>query len=205
VASVTYGYLPAILRRFRKEYPEVELKLTELWGVEQSQALKERRIQVGLSRLPQPEEDLLIETLAHEPVLAALPASHPLSMRDSIRFGGLSEEGFIFYPPPERSNYSAFLSRLCESAGFHPRVSQWTEEMETALSLVAAGLGITLVPASLVGLQREGVVYRAIADPSPEIDLTVAYRKSDTSPVLPHFLRITRETVARLQADSVRE
>jgi DNA-binding transcriptional LysR family regulator len=196
VPSVTYGYLPEILRQYRAVYPETELAFVELWGAEQTQALRERRIHVGFSRMPQPEEGIVIESIAREPLLAAVPLEHPLAQKEAIPFPELMEEPFIFYPPRNRSNYADYIIGFCEGAGFKPKETQWTGTLETALSLVAAEIGITLVAASLGGFQREGVVYRTIIEPTPTIEFAAVFRQDDPSPVLTRFLEITRETVA---------
>jgi DNA-binding transcriptional LysR family regulator len=195
VASATFGILPDILRRFRECYPDVELVLLELFGGEHGQALREKRIHVGFARLPGEEEGVVLETVAREPLLVALPSSHRLSPHTTVRLKELADEPFIQFPPQPQSHYAEYVIRLCQSAGFTPNVVQKTGALATAVSLVAAGIGVALVPASVENLRRSGVLYRPIAEPSPTIELTMAYRQQDPSPILPHFLEITRETV----------
>jgi DNA-binding transcriptional LysR family regulator len=87
------------------------------------------------------------------------------------------------------------MLELCTAAGKAPRVVQETGELQTAISLVAAGIGVALVPAAASNLHREGIVYRNLKQPAPTVDLSVTYRADDASPVLPLFLRIVREIV----------
>lgn len=193
VASSAYDVLPEILRQFRERLPEVELVLTELLGHEQSHALRERQIHVGFARLPAPEEGIVLETIAQEPLFVALPAGHPLAARERIELADLKGEPLVQFPRSPLSSYRRLVWRLFESAGFTPKVVQETDEVQTAVSLVVAGLGLAVVPEPVRNLRREGIVYRPFADPSPSIDLTMAYREAETSPIVPRFLEIARE------------
>ncbi len=196
VASAIYDVLPVILRRFREEYPNVELFLLEIPGVEQWQALRDRRIHVGFARLPAQEQGIVLETVAKDTLMVALPASHRLAGQAAIHLQSLALEPFILYPHQPESNYAEYVMRLCEEAGFTPRIVQKTGEIQTAVSLVYAGIGVAIVPASAHNLRREGVVYCPIAEPAPTIELTIGYREHDPSPILPHFLDIARQTMS---------
>lgn len=195
VASAIYDVLPRILRRFREQFPDVELVLLELPGVEQWQALREKRIHVGFARLPEPEAGIVLEPVAHDTLMAALPAGHPLAQHAELRLSDLAAEPFILYPPQPESPFGEYVLRLCTEAGFTPRVVQKTGEIQTAVSLVDAGIGVAIVPASTQNLRREGVVYRPLVDPVPTIELTLGYRTNEPSPILPRFLEIVRRTV----------
>lgn len=194
VASATYDVLPVILRRFRERFPEVELVLTELLGTEQGTALRENRIHVGFARLPSDVEGIVLETVAQNSLMVALPTTHRLAEQETLALHDLAEEPFILFPRQPESNYADYIIRLCASAGFTPNIVQKTGEMQTAVSLVYAGIGVAIVPASVQNLRREGVVYRPFAEPVPTIALTMCYRRHDPSPILPHFLAIARET-----------
>ena len=194
VASATYDVLPVILRRFRERFPEVEMVLIELLGTEQGQAMRENQIHVGFARLPSDVEGIVLETVAVHPLMVALPATHPLAKQERIDLPELAAEPFILFPRQPESNYADYIIRLCAAAGFTPRIVQKTGEMQTAVSLVDAGIGVAIVPASVQNLRREGVVYRPFAEPAPTIALSMCYRQHDPSPILPHFLAIARET-----------
>jgi DNA-binding transcriptional LysR family regulator len=115
-----------------------------------------------------------------------------------VRLGELAGEPFIQFPAQSPSGYAEYVLGVCRAAGFTPNIVQKTGELATAVSLVVAGIGVSLVPAPVQNLRREGVVYRPVTTDgqrSPTIGLTMTYREQDPSPVLPHFLAITRETV----------
>jgi DNA-binding transcriptional LysR family regulator len=202
VASSTYDVLPDILRTFRERYPDVELELVEMLGNEQETALRERRIHVGFSRLPSLSEGMVHEPVVEEDLILAVPASHPLAKHTEILLADLSQEPFVLFPHLAQSSYAAYMIRICQEAGFSPRVVQETGEMQTAVSLVAAGIGVAIVPESVRNLMRTGVVYRPMVAPSPRIELTMVYSKNDISPVLPRFLKTVRDVVCEREARS---
>ncbi len=195
VGSANYDVLPTILRQFRERYPEVELALQELVGDEQEQALRENRIHVGFTRSSTLEEGLVLEALFHESLLLAVPSAHRLANCDTVSLRDLATEPFILFQHSLPSSYGSYLLRVCEEAGFTPRTVQVVGEIQTALSLVCAGIGVTLVPSSVQKFQREGAVYKPLSEPAPTIGLMLAYRENDASPILPHFLQIAREAV----------
>jgi len=193
VGTATFSLLPDVLRRFRNLYPEVELTLRELVSARQVQALRERRIQVGFARpaiLDTP--DIVCETVATESFVAALPESHRLAQANLIPLAALAEDEFVLFPRSPKPSYGDLLFKICEEAGFHPNVTQETAEIQTAISLVAGGMGVTLVPSSASNVVRHGVVFVELIEPAPESDLTVVYRIDDDSPTLKTFLNVVR-------------
>ena len=196
-ASATYDLLPAVLHDFRERYPDVALSLMELNAVEQSAALRDRSIHVGFARPHADEADVVVEAVLREPFLVALPDAHPLAGRSELSLAMLAEEPFVSFPEKPLPSYAQIVRAVCEGVGFAPRVVQEVREMQTAISLVAAGLGIALLPASVHHLHRDGVVYRPLPDSAPRTELAVVTRKEDAPPALHNFLGIVREQVRR--------
>jgi len=203
VGSATYSVLPAVLQQFRKVRPDVELVLRELVSAKQAQALREGRIHVGLARPAIQENGIESEVILNEPLLAALPDSHPLAKMVRVRIEALAGVPFILFPRNPKPSYADFVLSICEQAGFVPNVVQEAAEMHTAIGLVAAGLGVTLVPESVRTERRPGLTFRDLAHPAPITELTAAYRTSDSSPVLREFLPILRMSAAQgIQGDA---
>ena len=94
------------------------------------------------------------------------------------------------------SNYDWLLS-LCRRAGFTPRVLHETESLQTNVGLVAAGLGISLLPASIRNLKRVGVVYRPLAPPVPYVEMGAAYLREEVPEIVQAFVGVLREGVRR--------
>ena len=193
VASATYEVLPDVLHRFRELAPEVQLLLYELNAAEQAQALRGGKINVGFARPAIQDAGWVAEPVAREPFVVALPARHPLAAAPVVSLAALTPEPFILFPPDPKPSYADLVQALCARAGFAPSVAQEVREMQTAISLVAAGMGVALVPASVQNLRRRGVVYRPLAEASATTELSVVYRADDPSAVLPIFLQTVRE------------
>jgi DNA-binding transcriptional LysR family regulator len=104
----------------------------------------------------------------------------------------LQGEPLIFFPRTPEPSFGAYLYDQCRISGFTPRIVQETGEVNTALSLVAGGIGIALMPDSIKAIARQGVVYLPLKHPAPTTVINVAYRRDDSSPVLKAFLAIMR-------------
>lgn len=193
VPSAIYDVVPTILRRFREQYPDVELVLRELPGTEHWKALRDKQIHVGFLRLPLEENGIQHEPIARDTLMIALPSYHRMASCQSLDLKEMAHESFILFPNQPESHFAEYIIQICRDAGFEPNVVQKTGEIQTAVSLVAAGIGVVIVPSSARNLRREGVIYRPIKDPAPTIELTMSYRKDDPSSILPNFIKIARE------------
>lgn len=190
VGSATYDVLPGVLREFLQAAPHVDLTLSEMTVHAQIEALTEKRIDVGLLRLPAKTEGLVFRTIAREPLYVALPSSHSLAQSAALRLSALAEEPFVLYPDHPRPSWTEFVIGLCQQAGFRPTVVQRTVEIQTTLSLVAAGIGVSIVPKCIGNLQRKDVVFRRLLGVRARTELLVAYRERDPSPVVQSFLKV---------------
>jgi LysR family transcriptional regulator, benzoate and cis,cis-muconate-responsive activator of ben and cat genes len=195
VGSATYDVLPAVLRAFRHSAPQVDLTLSEMTVHAQLEALTEKRIDIGLLRLPARTEGLVFRTVSNEPLYVALPSSHPLAQHSVLRLAALTGEPFVLYPDHPRPSWTEFVVGLCQQAGFQPIIVQRTVEIQTTLSLVAAGIGITIVPACVGNIPRRDVVYRRLIGVRARTQLLVAYRELDRSPVVQSFLKVLWQAI----------
>lgn len=195
VASATYALLPRLYRRFRARHPEVALALEEMSTAEQVDALRAGRIQLGLARPPVGDDALAAEPLADEPLVAALPVRHPLAARKELPLRALAHEPFVLFPRRPRPGWIDVVQGACHASGFRPAVAQEVLELSTAVTLVAAGVGVTLVPASAQALRLEGVAYRPLRDPAPSTRLLALRRPDERRAVVDRFLEVARELV----------
>ena len=201
VSSATYeDLLSNVILRFREQCPNVKLALQELTTPQQIKLLHTGEIQIGFIRPPIQDSAIELEIVKREPLLVALPVAHPLAARKQIPIMALAAEPWITLPSDMGIGFYNLVQNLCREAGFTPEVSQVATQIHTLISLVAAGLGVTLVPASVSSLRRAGVVYRKLANEAPLVETSVAYLKSADSPVLNNFLKavriVTRETLS---------
>lgn len=193
VSSTTYNVLPEILRRFRTNFPEVKLELHELTTDEQLRWLSEGRIDIGFVRPPVEEPTFATETIFKEALVVALPEGHRFANKSQLTVKSLSKEQFILFPRLFSPGLHDAIISLFQNAGFTPIVAQEAIQMQTIVSLVAAQMGVAIVPSSLQNLQRTGVIYKTIKESVPEIAINVIWRKSDTSPTIERFLEVIFE------------
>jgi DNA-binding transcriptional LysR family regulator len=189
IASSTYDVLPIILKEFKKRHPEIELVLQEIQSSEQNQALREGRIHVSFARFPKTESGLVFETVYSEQLVAALPQSHPLNKKRSLKLSDLANEPFILQPPLP-SPHAKNTIQIFANAGVALLIVQTAEQMHTALGLVSAGIGITLLPSSIQNMQIRGVEYRNLINPTPVLEMKMGYRVDETSPALARFIEM---------------
>lgn len=193
VGSAAYELLPRALRLYRTRFPGVELSLHQLTTTEQVHALHSREIDAGFLRPPVHDPTLSLEAVLREPLVAALPQTHRLADRKTIRLTELANEDFILYPRHLGPGTHDQIVSLCQRAGFSPRIGQEAVEMQTIVGLVAAGLGVSLVPASVEGLRSKDVVYKRMEDHTPDWEIAVVWRKQeDSSARLQKFLKVVR-------------
>ncbi len=188
VSSAVYGKVTSIFRLMRAEYPDISLLLQDLSSVEQVEAIKALRLDVGLVRPPvKIDASLAMRVIWREPLVVVLPRNHRLAGRKRIAPEELAEEDFLLVDAP---GFLEQLVQLCAMAGFSPRIVQQARSTPTIVNLIAGGMGISIVPASLRNLHRQGVTYRSIEAPAPTIELAVMWRENDRSPALRSFLDI---------------
>ncbi len=192
VGSATASVLPDILLAFRTQFPEVSLSLQEMTTTQQLRALHEERIHLGFLRPPIDDEHLALEIILQEPLLVVLPQSHVLARRRRIPLRALAREPIVLPPRELGPGFQDQIVGLCQRAGFSPQIIQEAVQMQTVVGLVAAGMGVSLVPASVQTLRRHGVVYRSLQASSPRVDLAVAWRRGDPSVVVHTFLDVVR-------------
>jgi DNA-binding transcriptional LysR family regulator len=176
ISSATYTVFTDIVRSFRVGHPNVDLVLDESTTEQQLRALADGRIDIGFLRPPFEQPGLLCSTVVREPVVAALPDFHPLARTRSIALKQLAGEPFVSLPRRLIPGFHDQITAACRRAGFTPRVAQEALQVQTIVSLVAAGLGVALVPASVRKGQRKGVRYLDIAGTPLTAEIVAAHR-----------------------------
>jgi DNA-binding transcriptional LysR family regulator len=189
VASTLYGHLPAMVRRYRERYPEVEVTLHEMTTVEQLKALKEGRIDVGFGRLKSEDPSIRRILLREERMMAALPPGHRLAAgSDGLRLGELVHEKLLLYPKAPRPSFADQVLRVFSEANLAPDHVTEVRELQVAVGLVAAGQGVSVVPESVQGMHQGSVAYRPIEDRHAVSAVLFSVRHMDRSPELENML-----------------
>jgi DNA-binding transcriptional LysR family regulator len=205
IGMAAYNVLPGVLPAFHRLHPGVRLALREATSDVLLTALRQGDVDVALVLPPADDAGVEYATLHRDRLVAALPAARrELRGPGPLRLASLAAEPFILFPRKVGTSLYDHIVGICRRAGFSPRVEQEAIQMQTIVSLVAAGMGVALVPASLVNMRRTGVAYRPLAERSPAVEVGVVWRRSDESPTTRAFLATAREWVARQGARGAR-
>lgn len=191
--------IPQAIFAFRQRFAAVHLKLKEMSSTQVAEALVDQAIQVGIMRpLPLPDSLSVVELL-REPLVAVLSSKHPLAegREEGLYLSKLAQEPFVFFPRSYGSGLYAQLLNLSRDAGFTPHFAQEASEAMTIIGLVAASLGVSVLPASYQRMRIDGVVYRRLLDPQAMTAVWLVQRKDQCSPMAKAFVELlTRKTGA---------
>lgn len=197
VPSADLSVLPKVIPAFAKRFPNVHLDLYNMTGASQVDALRDGRIQLGILLQPVDEDAFVVETILREPFVIVLPAKHRLAAHRRVALRSLAHENYIFFPRRIAPKTYDMLVSFCRAAGVTLRVTQESDHVQTTLGLVAAGLGVSLIPASVRHIQRKGVTYRHLRPPVPWIEMCVAYRRDTQSQAVRNFATVVHEMAQR--------
>lgn len=190
-----YGVMPEAVRAFGERFPGVELSVQEGCTRTLTEGLMNGRFDVGLLHPPvagEAEDALALETVASEPLIAALPEEHPLSGRAEISVADLADDPFVLCPRVSGPYYHDAIVAACRAAGFGPRVANESGLPQTVIGLVSAGVGVSLVWESMGNLNRPGVAYAKLSGPTPRLATAVAWRRGNPSAVAKAFVEVVR-------------
>ncbi|NGO08930.1 LysR family transcriptional regulator [Streptomyces sp. HC44] len=197
--SASYRQLPALARLLKREMPHVMMEVhTEMLTPAQELGLTERRLDVGVLRPPIRQEGIAHRPLADEPLVAAVPEEHWLAEADTVRVEQLRHEDFIMYGATLGSVVNDAVVRSCLASGFYPHCAYEVTETSAALALVAAGLGVAVLPDSIRSAPREGVRCKDIED-ALSVPLVLAWRADDDSPLVRNLLDVLEQNDVFLQ------
>jgi len=190
ISVAAYNLLPDLAPQFRRRHPGIRLALREATSDVQLAALAQGELDVGLVLPPADGAGLDYAPLLADTLVAAVPAGR--AGRGPIALATLRDEPFILFPRAVGTSLYDAIVGACRRAGFAPRVDQEAIQMQTIVSLVAARMGVALVPGALVDLRRTGVVYRPLTDVRPRIELGIAWRSADDAPAVRAFVGLAR-------------
>ncbi len=201
------SFVPRVIRSFRESHPLVSLILEEAGTADMVEDLRNERVDAAFIRSPVADPaGIVVQPLLEEEMLVALPEGHRLASAsedrdDALTLAVFAAETFVLYRRPGGPGLYDTIIAACHGAGFSPLVGQEAPRILSTLSLVAAGLGVSLVPASLQRLHMDGVVFRRLTEePRPRAPLNLAYRRSESSPAVRSFIALVRNAAGDLRA-----
>ncbi len=196
VPMADYSVLPTALREFRMALPSVHLDLQEATTDIQIELLASGRIDIGFLLPPLPDKlkaDVDYLPLTSEPLLLALPEG-TANTKTRLSLKRCADLPLIIFPRRMSPAFHDQILACLRDAGLSPRIGQEAIQMQTIVSLVSAGMGFALVPQSVSNMKRPGVEYRTMQETSPWVEIGLAWRRDNASPVLSAFLELMRKT-----------
>jgi len=190
IASIL-GLLPEVLLRFRRSYPDVQLQLRDMSTPDQLDGLAAGDIDIGFVRLPVAGDRLVVRPVLDERLVLAIGPRSPWKAPDGLR--SVAAEPFIIIARSRSASFYDHALSVCAATGFAPRIVQEANELFTVLSLVGAGLGVSLVPRSAALMQLPGVRFRELTLPEAAWDIGVAWHRDiGTVPLAQRFVDLVR-------------
>ncbi|MFY0408404.1 LysR substrate-binding domain-containing protein [Solicola sp. PLA-1-18] len=202
--TAAYDQLPRIARAVKQDLPDVALEIhADLLTPAQVDGLRSGHLDLAVLRPPVAGDDVETRTVAHERLLLALPADHRLVSEPALDVADVGFEDFVMYADAHSAVNEAIV-RTCRAAGFAPRRQHEAPGTSVLLALVAAGLGVAMVPESARAIPLAGVIFREITG-AATIDLALAWRRNDTSPLVSAVVEVLDTHGLFEVADPVRE
>lgn len=198
VGSATYSLLPQLVLALREALPGIDVSVRgEMLAPAQVSAITAGEIDLALLRPPVQHAGIVTELVRRDRLLVAMPTDHRFSWRDEIRAEDLRDEEFVVHAGHGRSVINSLLTAICADAGFVPQVRHEVAETSTLVTLVAAGLGVAMVPEPTAALGIAGVCYVPLIPATLGIDLVAAWSADkwsagNESPLIANVLSVLR-------------
>jgi DNA-binding transcriptional LysR family regulator len=217
LGQLTVGYtsffhcplFPVIMHQYRMRYPDVEIVLQDLVTLEQMKQLDTNELDISfathatLALTPKEETPLVQRLLLREPVMAVVPRDHRLAGSSPLPFAALANEPWIWFARQFDPTAYDYMINLFDQASFRPYVVQEVNQFSIVISLVAAGLGIGLIPVSSRQLANQEVVYLDLVAPTPMAEFNLVWRQDTHSPLVDAFLRVASDVKEKWQSESM--
>jgi DNA-binding transcriptional LysR family regulator len=196
----TGAYFPGIIRGFRNLHPGIHLSLMEMLPIAQAEALLNGSIDIAFTRpLEAPyDRQLRSEMLYMDPLIAVLPADHPLAHKP-LQLQTLADEPFVVCDRSISPTLFDKITWLCAQAGFSPRITQTSNVLSSVLTLVQAGEGVSLIPSSLQHLRFKDLAFCPLAGPVGAVELVMAWSPEREGAVQKAFLDFIRNKKALIR------
>jgi DNA-binding transcriptional LysR family regulator len=198
--------VPSVIQDYRGRFPGVAVSLVESGTSQLIDSLRAGRVDAAFIRSPSREVDgLLVVLIIEEEMVIALPSRHDLASSASLPLEALSGEPFILFPRANSPELYDDIVLACRRAGFNSNIVQQAHEVATALNLIAAGEGVSIVPASMRHMQPQGVAYRAILGDAPRAPLSLAHRGNEPSAAVRNLAALARRAAANIGLGTLTE
>ncbi|SAL65424.1 LysR family transcriptional regulator [Caballeronia peredens] len=195
-----YELIPELLVAAKHDLPDIDVVLLEMISVAQIEAFEANAIDLGFMRpLPsrQKVEFLLVD---REPMIVALPAGHALCRHDRLELKQLHEQAFIMHSPTHGKYFYDRILSMFVAGEVKPNFTQYIDQTPTILSLVRAGLGVSILPASSQRFHYDNVEFREIAGNTVQAEMSMAWRSDQDNPAVTAFRHMAADYFAKRQS-----
>jgi len=200
LSSATSGLVSSMFANFRNEHPDVSFQLLRMQTVRQFKGIIDGSLDIGFARMPHRfPTGLTGFTIDRQRFCLALPDGHPLAARKHITPAMLADERFVAAPLELELGFWSNLTSIAPP-GVSLRIIERTNDVFTALALVGAGIGISVLSGSLACVAMPGVTFRELAGVTRTADHAVIYRKNESAPVVKAFINFLRTKTPALNA-----
>jgi DNA-binding transcriptional LysR family regulator len=198
-SNFNFELLPQTLGAFREGFPHIALNLFDMTPAEQLRGLETRKIDLGFVGLHSPvtTKDLQWQCLAHHKTIVAIPQRHPLAKKNKITLGDLKTMFFVGMSEKTHPGFREWLSEVCRSGDFTPRILQDAEMELGLLRFVAEGLGVALVREQIKNLPHPGVIFRPLSSPV-KTDYCIAWNRDNDSRALQQYVLILTNLASKV-------
>ena len=199
LASATYDVLPTILKNYKKKFPSIQITLKQLTSSEQMQALRENEIDFAIVSDYNPCNEFSHLVIRSEPLVLALPDTHKYAGTTPRTLSKFQDESFILTERMANPSYYDGVINSCLHARFNPRIVQETKEMTTTIALVSAGIGVSLVPASIQTLLSNAICYLPLINNDFETVTSLVFKpKQGMSHLMHDFIHLMETSIIPL-------
>lgn len=191
VENASLNVLPRAVSAYRKRFPEVDLRLSEMISADLGERLVAGRIDVALMRPIKVDPAIETRLVHQEPYVAVLPSGHPLAEASKVQVADLAKLPMIIAAGAKATYLRAQFLPLFARAGYEINVGQEVNQLPAILGLVSSGIGYAILPESVAGLYIPGVTHRHLEAPdAPQAELVAAWRNGETNPTVKRFVSL---------------
>ncbi|MES2128386.1 MAG: LysR family transcriptional regulator [Pseudomonadota bacterium] len=186
--------IPDVMDKLRQRFPHWRIVSRGKHSIQLVRELKNGTMDAAFIGLHTDAKGLAVEKILEEPFVVALPASHQLAQKRRLGFDELRGEPMFWFERRLNPGFYDYCQAFFEQIDFKPNVIPEPPDHHIMLGLIAEGMGIALIPASLKNVKRQGVVFRSLKEDASKLSMgiAVAYSERNQSPVLPVFLELVR-------------
>jgi DNA-binding transcriptional LysR family regulator len=201
LASACFSFMPTLVQRYFQRYPDVHVSLQELTVRQQIDAFSAEQLDVGFSRPMSKTERVgfSVEEIYVDTLTAVLPETHSLAHAKSLRLRELEAGPFVLFARSEAVGLFDQIISACQQEKFAPNISSQPGNMQTVLTEVAAGLGVSIVPGCVRRLYTKGCAFVPIQKQKPSIPTELHYRSAPSSPTVEAFVELTMKAKQEIQ------